>query len=430
MSVLNHMDSKSLKEDLYANKKVAIVGPAGYMQGMGIGDEIDSYDVVVRINNDYIIPNIRKKDYGSKVDVIYNSMYTGDASVSNPSVLNPSLIPKNCTVICSMPYLRGFRKDIDRFSNVYGKPIMCTNSDDYERFRFLSGGYRPTSGAMAILDILRHKPKNLFICGFTFLTGTNQYHKDYRGSIEGKWNYSVGSLKTVHNGDKELSYMSDFLSYYTNVSTDSELRNLIKKEIRPTDRYSIKEGYSARKLIKYFKTVGQPGIDTWQIPVYDIAKSVTGDEDYVIDIGCGTGEKLVSRFKNTVGLDLPETVSKLSTKYKDREWGISDFYSTRYSDRHFGTVICSDMIEHILDPDELLNFIGSLNFDRLVISTPDRDTLQKGKSGPPNNPHHVREWSLNEFRSYIGSRFEISDYIQYIEHGKYLNTVLVCKKFK
>ena len=58
-------------------KRVAYVGPAPYMKGLGQGELIDSYDVVVRIQHG--IPN--EEDYGSRTDIIQsclNSNYGPD----------------------------------------------------------------------------------------------------------------------------------------------------------------------------------------------------------------------------------------------------------------------------------------------------------------------------------------------------------------
>ena len=51
-------------------KRVAYVGPAPYMKGLGQGELIDSYDVVVRIQHG--IPN--EEDYGSRTDIIQSCL--------------------------------------------------------------------------------------------------------------------------------------------------------------------------------------------------------------------------------------------------------------------------------------------------------------------------------------------------------------------
>ena len=57
-------------------KSVAILGPAPYLKGKAMGEFIDSFDVVIRINHVYV-KNL-EKCYGSRTDVIFhNRIVTG-----------------------------------------------------------------------------------------------------------------------------------------------------------------------------------------------------------------------------------------------------------------------------------------------------------------------------------------------------------------
>ncbi|MEX5710334.1 methyltransferase domain-containing protein [Parafrankia sp. FMc6] len=61
-------------------------------------------------------------------------------------------------------------------------------------------------------------------------------------------------------------------------------------------------------------------------------------------------------------------------------------------------VICSDVIEHLIDPVGILNRLRSLaRSGLLIISTPDRSHLEDASPlGPPTNPLHIREWTSVE----------------------------------
>lgn len=59
--------------DYLKGKDVAMVGPAPNLVGSGMGPEIDSYDVVCRVNNSFIINNEMVLDYGIKKDILFNS---------------------------------------------------------------------------------------------------------------------------------------------------------------------------------------------------------------------------------------------------------------------------------------------------------------------------------------------------------------------
>ena len=77
-------------------------------------------------------------------------------------------------------------------------------------------------------------------------------------------------------------------------------------------------------------------------------------------------------------------------------------------------IVCSDVIEHLVDPDELLDYIKAISYKYLILSTPDRDLVYKpsdeGCNGPPANEAHVREWNYQEFDEYISMHFNVIDH--------------------
>ena len=152
--------------------------------------------------------------------------------------------------------------------------------------------------------------------------------------------------------------------------------------------------------------------DEWQDEVYRFAHEVSSDHNLqtVLDIGCGSGFKLMKYFwaHTTIGSDVPETLRWLKKRYPDREWIASDFSS---AGPKADLVIASDVIEHLADPDELLDYISRISPEYVILSTPDRNLLRCGThNGPPSNPAHVREWNMAEFHSYV------SEFLNIIEH--------------
>jgi len=60
------------------------------------------------------------------------------------------------------------------------------------------------------------------------------------------------------------------------------------------------------------------------------------------------------------------------------------------------------VIEHVLNPDKLMNYLASIKGDRLHISTPELEILYGfDQSGPPINPARLREWTKYEFGEYV-----------------------------
>lgn len=173
------------------------------------------------------------------------------------------------------------------------------------------------------------------------------------------------------------------------------------------DRYCIKDGYVARLKNRYFDDT--PLKDEWQKEVYARARELADAQGCrsVLDIGTGSGFKLLKYFGDveTLGMDLPPTVKWLRRTYPQRKW--TDKFEPVLG---FDMVICADVIEHIPDPDQVLELIEKCQPRIAVISTPDRSLLKRGLNGPPGNKAHVREWAFDEFGQYIGQRFKVLDH--------------------
>jgi len=59
---------------LVEGKKIALVGPAKYMEGSGFGPDIDSHDLVVRINRGIESIEGYSKDIGNRTDIYYSCL--------------------------------------------------------------------------------------------------------------------------------------------------------------------------------------------------------------------------------------------------------------------------------------------------------------------------------------------------------------------
>lgn len=179
-------------------------------------------------------------------------------------------------------------------------------------------------------------------------------------------------------------------------------------------KYFIKDNYTPRLENKYFDDTSNT--DGWQREVYQFAKDIAVKNKFnkIVDIGTGSGFKLLKHFSDmeTLGVDLPPTIKWLKENYPERSW--SDQFVPIQG---YDLIIASDVIEHIPDPDSLLDLIEQSQPKMIVFSTPDRDLLPVDyHNGPPKNKAHVREWTMPEFNQYISSRFTVID--QFISNRK------------
>jgi hypothetical protein len=169
-------------------------------------------------------------------------------------------------------------------------------------------------------------------------------------------------------------------------------------------QYCIKNNYTHRYDNKQFDDTKYT--DSHQKEVYEWSEKLATQHNFtsIADIGTGSGYKLLKHFKhlNTLGIDLPDTVRWLNATYPNKLW--SDKFEPVVG---YDMIIASDVIEHIFDPDTLLDLIEKFEPKLIVLSTPDRDLLKSGQDGPPLNEAHVREWNSAELIKYISAKFKI-----------------------
>ena len=194
-------------------------------------------------------------------------------------------------------------------------------------------------------------------------------------------------------------------------------------------RYCIKRFYRARRNNLHHDD--RPFEDQWQLEIYLHALGWMKKHKLksVVDIGCGSGYKLITYLGEyeTLGIELPINVDWLREKYPQRKWKKSCF--SERSNINTDIIICADVIEHLVDPDELLYYIKSISYQYLIISTPDRSLYRRPRLndffGPPRHMAHVREWNFKEFENYIAIHFYVIDHR--VTNLKDRTQMIICK---
>lgn len=175
--------------------------------------------------------------------------------------------------------------------------------------------------------------------------------------------------------------------------------------------FGIRDGYTAREKPDYFVD-NRPDGKLWQPDVLPMAAHLarTLKCNTLIDIGCGRGEKLMpyaNEFE-IVGVDFGENINYCRETHKFGRWLECDLeQSTPDIERDIlkqAVVVCSDVIEHLVNPERLALTLAMMSCCAPVVmlSTPDRYlTYGEDQNGPPGNPHHVREWKINEMAKWL-----------------------------
>ena len=213
-----------------------------------------------------------------------------------------------------------------------------------------------------------------------------------------------------------LIYLYVTIVYCANNDTNRLSYNVNNYFIKP--EYTIRENF-----IHYDDT---ENTDKFQDDIYNYAKTLVTNNKLktIADVGCGSGYKLIKYFGDkfmykTIGLEIEPSLSFLKEKYPLYQWEFSDFNSIAPI-TNVDIIICSDVIEHLINPDLLLKWLSTINSKYLVISTPDRegesdimrdishlDDAESNRAGPPSNPAHIREWGIDEFKMYLQQYFKV-----------------------
>jgi len=203
-----------------------------------------------------------------------------------------------------------------------------------------------------------------------------------------------------------------------NKSVDEKKR---KEALNACGPYRIRKGYVHRDEVPHYDDTQTEG--EWQVEVYELARNLYTERGLksVLDIGCGNADKLIQHFagEKFTGMEVEPTLSWLK---ENRE---GHFVDTNDMIESHDLIICSDVIEHVQRPDLLLERIRKLGPKLVVISTPDRTLVPGTQTGPPRNPHHIREWEMNEFGAFLTDHgFNVIDH--HICNREQATQVAVC----
>ena len=152
------------------------------------------------------------------------------------------------------------------------------------------------------------------------------------------------------------------------------------------------------------------------------------EESTILDVGCGVGygsNILAKKAKRVVGLDISEEAINIArTKYgKRKNLVFLKADATKglpFPDNHFSAVCCIEALEHFRNPIRVLNEIKRVLKPNgiAIITTPAKELVSPFRR-KPRNPHHVREFTLNEVLSLLRENFgEVEVYGQQVLSSK------------
>lgn len=203
------------KEDYFnfiKNKNVILVGPANYLQDMGLGKAIDEYDLVVRMNRSY--PVSEEYDLGSRTDILYISPRTWRKR--NETIINGW---RDISWIVAQKRPAGIFEDV---INVVEDIVAFSH---IEQTGYLKNeiGTVPNIGVVATWHILTGGAKSLHVVGCDF--HQTEYHPAYSGYLNNP--YGTPHNNRMHDIPMQLKFLSDLRNDYPNFTADGVLTQMI-----------------------------------------------------------------------------------------------------------------------------------------------------------------------------------------------------------
>jgi 2-polyprenyl-6-hydroxyphenyl methylase/3-demethylubiquinone-9 3-methyltransferase len=131
----------------------------------------------------------------------------------------------------------------------------------------------------------------------------------------------------------------------------------------------------------------------------------------LLDVGCGPATKLKTIIapvcSDVEGLDQPSGIAAAVAQEVPAKFTPVDLEHADLKPwRTFDIIVCADVLEHLVNPDPMLQMIKRFCHQEtlIVLSTPERLRLRGRTCNSSDKPEHVREWSKAEFIRFVKSR--------------------------
>lgn len=156
---------------LVENKRIILVGPAGYVVGLEKAAFIESFDLVARINFGWPVPVELQPDLGKRMDLLFHCC-NGDYLVEDLDITEF----KNTKYVCMEHHImsRRLKKYClkNNIPSIYTLDVMKRLSKKINSM--------PSTGLTAIEFLLNCPIKELYVYGMTFWA--SPYYETYKGA--------------------------------------------------------------------------------------------------------------------------------------------------------------------------------------------------------------------------------------------------------
>lgn len=219
---------------LIEGKRIAYVCPSPHLVGKKMGKYIDSYDLVVRVNQAYHMPKELWEDYGSRTDILMSCL-----NINKINALKEGMDFARSLkfIVCPMVSMWDLHR-VNGFLDEIGTPWhnVC---DGYLFKIFKEVGTTCNTGLTGLITMLNYDIKELFVTGMTFFnmnTFGKVYYDKYHDEAAKNNNFRQTAEKTpsikdlridIHQQGPQIDYFNKILLHYYKkpITLDEYLKN-------------------------------------------------------------------------------------------------------------------------------------------------------------------------------------------------------------
>ncbi len=221
-------------KNYFEDKKIVIVGPSPHLIGKNYGELIDSFDIVVRINELGVVTEM-SKDYGSRTDISFLSL--SEEAIEIYSQMKKEVNLESLKLIVHPRHEYNFNpiklektKHVKEYFDSLNLDIdflQITDPTFEERCKIFE--CFPGTGSLTIFEILKYNFSELFVCGFSFYT--TKYRYSPKGieyfRIPKKNQHKHNYRMSGHDTRQEVRVLRKLIKNHKNVNGDSYFQKII-----------------------------------------------------------------------------------------------------------------------------------------------------------------------------------------------------------
>jgi hypothetical protein len=222
------------------NKRIVVVSHSRSLIGKEKGPLVDSYDLVVRINDSIPIPDKLKIDIGTRCDILYTSMSRHFQISKDPRHIPKSRVKVLCRPtpltlgsVLSMPAynVKFWHEDLVKVLEGIEVETRVVKKEQYLPQLVECNGKLPFTGFAGVWDLLSFDVKEVFMLGFNFfLGGTCSEYAQLPKTPQAKkiWKAGTGLITgKYHTILPQVKYLQVLLERDSRLKIDEELTQIL-----------------------------------------------------------------------------------------------------------------------------------------------------------------------------------------------------------